>query len=165
MWPKLLISLFLLSFSTQLCSPQFKESNGEKDFYRQYPFFENKIESVLVHIESSPFREVKSYYRISVDENTASEFLRYEKYIGVNNLSESEMDREDTSGNVKISFKCDSHFVPSSLNQQSYPQWWDIHNMNDKKCYVKRPVGILRQRKAVYDQSKRILYIYDFIDG
>lgn len=164
MWLKLSVCLILVSLALQLCSTILKGSKSGEELYSQHPFLKNKVENVAAYVESDGLGKVKRHYRVVLDEDVVSEFFRQEKYIDVEDVLSNEIDKINTIGRLKISFRCDLDFTPSSLNQQFHPQWWDIHDLKNKKCYVKRPINRLRQEKAVYSQQKRVLYLYDYFD-
>jgi hypothetical protein len=153
-------SIFLLC---QSCNTYAGKQESVDYFYEQYPFMVSKTQSLSAYVENG-FRERTEYYRFSIDEKNLSEFLDRGKYVDVKVLTDSEVNRTTYHLNDQaIEFKCSVNFIKINPAHHHYLSWWDLQSIDDKTCYTQRPLETLRQRKVVYDRSKKILYVYSYL--
>ncbi len=157
-----LISLLLCLQSCRSDRPIVQDV--EQDFYDQYPTLKGKIADFSGHVYSPGLWEVARYYRFTTDEVIISSFLKKGEYINTQDLSQRDLQAEYYHGseNKRIYFDCRAEFISGDLNVERSLQWWDLKVTENSSCYTTLPLRTLHQDKAVYDRSRKVLFVYEY---
>ncbi|MFM2432940.1 MAG: hypothetical protein RLZZ511_4154 [Cyanobacteriota bacterium] len=148
------ISMFLLLFLSS-CSYQLDKPSSEDDFYQSYSELRGKISNLNVSVEHIPVREIARYARFEIDELTAQKFLKQNRYIRLDGVPQDSISQNPAT-------QCNHEFIRFKGNSKRYLTWWDIKTPPEKSCYIILPDSPLKQYRAIYDRSNRVMYLYTF---
>jgi hypothetical protein len=137
------------------------QADLEEYLYDEYPGLKTKVTRFEAHGESYGWREGFRYYRLEVGQEDAMEVLKKYGFVPIEVLSTSKSFRDSKLAIIEPIF-CDRDFI----QQRSlfYPIWWDMKNQ-DNACYLVPPVHPHREKRAVYDKKRRILYLHFYFAG
>jgi hypothetical protein len=138
------------------CSSQQVVRNFTENFYESYPDLRSKTKSLSAHVESSAFREVIRYYRLEIEPQDAESFLFQEGYIKIQQLPVATDERV---------IYCDGKFIKMKGENQSYRKWWDVKSSEYISCYTFSPDHPLREKRAIYDRQRKVLYLHSYFAG
>jgi hypothetical protein len=137
---------------------------AEKDFYVSYPELRNRINNLSSHVESNSFREVMRYYRFEVEPSTAEKFLSEQNFIKIDQLHSGKDVRTDKLATIHL-IQCNERFINLLGNKNLYQSWWDVRLLDQPSCYLIPPDHPHRQKRAIYDAKRKILYLHTYYAG
>jgi hypothetical protein len=157
-----LISLLLFLQSCRSDRPIVQDV--EQDFYDQHPTLKGKIADFSGHVYSPDIWEIARYYRFTTDEAIISSFLKQGQYINTQALTQGDLQAQYYRGsdNKRIYFDCRAEFISGDPNVERSLRWWDLKVTENTNCYTKLPLNMHRQNKAVYDRSRKVLFVYEY---
>jgi hypothetical protein len=136
----------------------------DKEFYISYPKLRNRINNLSSHVESNSFREVMRYYRFEVEPSTADIFLSEQGFIEIDQLRPGKDVRTDKLATIHL-IQCNERFISLLGNKNLYQSWWDVNLLDKPYCYLVPPDHPHRQKRAIYDVKRKVLYLHVYYAG
>jgi hypothetical protein len=145
------IAFLALLFLLNSCSYQWRSIDSEESFYRRYPELQGNIFNLRASVENIPVKEMARYSRFEIRGPLVEEFFKKHKYV-----------RLDLVSKQFTETRCNKEFIVFKGQSRRYLTWWDIQDPPEKSCYIRLPDNELKQYRAIYDNNKEIMYLYQF---